>query len=122
MNPIKKIISLSIVILLSYSIYGQNELNPYKYIIVPKKYEFLKSENQYRVNSYVNHLFEKEGYNTLYEGENYPDDLLQNPCLGLKAMVSDDSSVFTTKSIFISEIVTIRWFLEPSKQRARSRI
>ncbi|UCE92549.1 MAG: hypothetical protein JSV73_06820 [Flavobacteriaceae bacterium] len=97
MNPIKKIISLSIVILLSYSIYGQNELNPYKYIIVPKKYEFLKSENQYRVNSYVNHLFEKEGYNTLYEGENYPDDLLQNPCLGLKAMVSDDSSAFTTK-------------------------
>lgn len=97
MNPIRKIVSLSIIILFTYVSFAQNELDPYKYIIIPKKYEFLKKENQYRVNSYMKHLFEKEGYSTLYQGENYPEDLLENPCLGVKAMVSDDSSAFTTK-------------------------
>lgn len=97
MNPFRKIVSLSIIILFTYVSFAQNELDPYKYIIIPKKYEFLKKENQYRVNSYMKHLFEKEGYRTLYQGENYPEDLLENPCLGVKAMVSDDSSAFTTK-------------------------
>lgn len=97
MNQFRKLLSLSIIILFAFGGFAQNELNPYKYIIVPKKYDFLKRENQYRVNSYVNYLFEKEGFRTIYQGENYPDELLNNPCLGLKAMVSDDSSSFTTK-------------------------
>ena len=100
MNHFLKLLYLGVIILFSYEGYAQKELDPYKYIIVPKKYEFLTRENQFRVNSYVNHLFEKEGYITLYQGEDYPSDLLENPCLGVKAMVSDDSSAFTTK-VFI---------------------
>ncbi|MCA0931000.1 hypothetical protein LCM02_00975 [Lutimonas saemankumensis] len=100
MNPFRKILSLGLIILFIQVSFAQNELDPYKYIIIPKKYEFLNKENQFRVNSYMKHLFEKEGYNTIYQGENYPDDLLENPCLGVKAMVSDQSSAFTTK-VFI---------------------
>jgi len=56
--------SLLVTLVLSVfvlNVYAQNELNPYKYIIVPKKFDFLKKENQYRVNSYTKFLFDKEG-------------------------------------------------------------
>ena len=80
---------------------SQNELDPYKYIIVPKQYDFLKKENQYRVNSYTKYLFVQEGYQAFYQGDAYPDDLLSNPCLGLTAYVMDESSAFTTKIFLV---------------------
>lgn len=78
---------------------AQHELDPYKYIIVPKKYDFLKEENQYRVNSYVKFLFVKDGYSAFYQGDEYPADLQANPCLGATAIVQDNSNAFTTKLI-----------------------
>lgn len=80
---------------------SQNELDPYKYIIVPKQYGFLKEENQYRVNSYTKYLFVQEGYQAFYEGDAYPDDLLSDPCLGLTANVVNESSAFTTKIFLV---------------------
>ncbi len=77
--------------------YAQSELDAYKYIIVPKKYDFLKEEDRYQINSLTKFLFEKKGFKTIFEDETYPADLLQNPCLGAIAYVVDDSSMFTTK-------------------------
>ena len=77
--------------------YAQNPLDSYKYIIVPKKFDFLKKENQYRVNSQTKYLFDSHGYTTVLKGEEYPDDLLSNPCLGLEANVIDESNTFTSK-------------------------
>ncbi len=79
---------------------SQNELNSYKYIVVPIKYDFLKKENQYRVNSYTKYLFDKEGYQAFYQGDGYPDDLRADPCLAVTAYVLNESNAFTTK-IFI---------------------
>ncbi|MCF7569556.1 hypothetical protein L3X37_14500 [Sabulilitoribacter arenilitoris] len=76
---------------------SQTNLNDYKYIIVPKKFDFLKKEDQYRLNSLTKFLFEKYGFTTLLEGENYPDDFKQNRCLGLKSNVIKDSGMFKTK-------------------------
>lgn len=77
--------------------YAQNPLDSYKYIIVPKKFDFLRKENQYRVNSQTKYLFDSNGYTTLLKGEEYPDDLLSNPCLGVEANVIDESNTFTSK-------------------------
>jgi hypothetical protein len=77
--------------------YAQNPLDSYKYIIVPKKFDFLKKENQYRVNSHTKYLFDSNGYTTVLKGEEYPEDLLTNPCLGVEANVIDESNTFTTK-------------------------
>lgn len=77
--------------------YAQSPLDGYKYIIVPKRYDFLKEENQYRVNSQTKYLFDKNGFTTLLKGEGYPDDLLANPCLGVEANVIDESNSFTSK-------------------------
>ncbi len=80
---------------------SQNELDPYKYIVVPKQYDFLKKENQYRVNSFTKYLFEQHGYQAFYQGDHYPDDLRANPCLGLTANVIDGSNAFTTKIVLV---------------------
>ena len=98
--------SLAVTLVLSVfvlNVYAQNELNPYKYIIVPKKYGFLKKENQYRVNSYTKFLFDKEGYQVFYDDGDFPEDLKLDPCLGLTAFVLNESSSFTTKIFVVLE-------------------
>ncbi|QLE00565.1 hypothetical protein HX109_02930 [Galbibacter sp. BG1] len=76
--------------------FAQESVNNYKYIVVPKKFDFLKEENQYRVNTFTKYQFEKAGFNAIYDDEKVAD-LQANPCLGLKANVVDDSGLFTTK-------------------------
>ncbi|MGB5322641.1 MAG: hypothetical protein WBN12_10250, partial [Lutimonas sp.] len=99
MSKIQQAASVLFIFLFCFSGYAQNELNPYKYIIVPKQYDFLKEENQYRVNSMTKYLFEQEGFTTLYQGDEYPADLNANPCLGATALVLNESSAFTTKLV-----------------------
>lgn len=98
-----KIALIIVILACTFKLYSQNELNPYKYIIVPKKFDFLKEENQYRVNSYIKFLFDKEGYEVFYNDDDFPEDLKSNPCLGLTANVLDESSSFTTKLFLVLE-------------------
>ncbi len=77
--------------------FAQNNLNAYKYVIVPKKYDFLKEEDKYRLNSLTKFLFSKNGFETLLEGEGYPADLIKNPCLAVIAELIDNSNLFTSK-------------------------
>ncbi|MCX2679492.1 hypothetical protein OOZ15_06010 [Galbibacter sp. EGI 63066] len=83
--------------LLSIGMYAQSDdLNNYKYIIVPKKFDFLKQKNQYRVNTFTKFQFEKSGFTAVYDDAK-PEELQTNPCLGLTADVVNNSSMFTTK-------------------------
>lgn len=79
------------------SIFSQSNLNNYKYVIVPKKFDFLKEENQYRLNGLAKFLFEKYGFESIMEGEGYPEDMVANRCLALKSDVIKDSGLFKTK-------------------------
>lgn len=99
MAKIQKITSVFFLFLICFAGYAQTELNPFKYIIVPKQYDFLKEENQYRVNSMTKYLFEQNGFRTLYQGDAYPADLNANPCLAATAIVLNESGAFTTKLI-----------------------
>lgn len=94
----KKSLGITLILFLYVSIsLAQSNIDAYKYIIIPKKYDFLKEDNEYKLNDLTKFLFEKEGYNTLLEGEDYPDDLLKNPCIALTANMKDNSSLFTSK-------------------------
>ncbi len=77
--------------------FAQSQLDAYKYIIVPKKYEFLQENDKFELNSLTRFLFKKAGFQTIRKGEDYPDDLLKNPCLGVLVDLKDNSSMFTTK-------------------------
>lgn len=91
-----KVLSL-IISLISLSIFAQTNLNKYKYVIVPNKYDFLKERDQYQLNSLSEFLFNKYGFEAIMEGSNYPDDLAQNRCLALKSNALKESSLFKTK-------------------------
>ncbi|WP_047545282.1 hypothetical protein [Psychroserpens sp. Hel_I_66] len=65
---------------------AQASINDYKYIIVPKQFEFLKSQDQYETSSLTKFLFNKYGYTAFFDNEDLPKDLSTNRCL---ALISD---------------------------------
>jgi len=75
------------------------EINNYKYVIIPETFEFTGEIDEYRLNSLTKFLFEQNGFNTLMKTESKPDDLQNNPCLGLNTRVLDQSNLFVTKLI-----------------------
>ena len=93
-----KILSFLVLFMYITASFSQNELNPYKYIIVPKKYDIFKGEeDKYQLNSLTEFLFDKNGFNTLFQDEDFPQDLLLNPCLGLIVDVTEVNKLLTTR-------------------------
>jgi len=76
---------------------AQVNLNEYKYVIVPNKFEFLKESDQYRLNSLTQFLFQKNGFNTIMEEDKLPEEIIKNGCLVLNANVLSNSGMFKTK-------------------------
>ena len=76
--------------------FAQNSLNAYAYIIIPKKYDFLKEENKYQLNALTKFLFDKQGYKTLMQYDSYPLDLTKNACLAATVSVVDMSKMFAS--------------------------
>lgn len=91
-----KIVSIFFIFYCSILL-GQNNINSYKYILVPKQFEFQKSEDQYQLNSLSKFLLKKAGYTVFFSDEQYPNDLATNSCLGLKMSINNNSSMFKTK-------------------------
>jgi hypothetical protein len=93
-----KTILISVFILFSYLGWGQGNLNDYKYIIVPKKFEGFRNVNEHQTSTLIKYLFTQKGFTAVYD-DDLPEDLRQNRCLGLEASLKDDSSMFSTKTI-----------------------
>ena len=86
----KNSLCIIVFILVSHlGVFAQAEINAYKYIIIPSKFEFLSSEDQYQINSLTKFLFNKYGYTAFLQNETLPEDLEGNPCLALKANVNE---------------------------------
>jgi len=98
----KKIIFALILIIGCLTICkAQVNLNEYKYVIVPNKFNFLKSNDQFQLNSLTKFLFNKYGFNTIMVDEEYPSDLASNPCLSLKADVENLRGFLKTKLVIV---------------------
>src|SRR5690606_11029655 len=88
---------ISVVLLSTTTIFSQESINNYKYIIIPTKYEFLKSEDQYQVNSLTKFLFNKHGFTAFMANEEFPEDLKTNRCLALYADVVEQKAFLKTR-------------------------
>ena len=73
--------------------FGQ-DVNKYKYVLVPQEFEFLKHPNQYQVNALTAFLLEKYGFDALYE-EKIPANM--GLCDVLKVNVHNESSLFRSR-------------------------
>jgi hypothetical protein len=95
-----KSFSISLLLIFSFSVlFAQKNINSYKYILVPKQYEFQKSADLYQLNSLTKFLFERAGFTVLFTDEGFPVDLSNNRCLALIASVNNASSLLSTKLI-----------------------
>ncbi len=94
---IMRILFFGLVTFFSVYSYAQNNINNYKYVMVPEGYTFLSENDRYQLNSLTKFLFEKYGFKAFIRGTEYPDDMKNNGCLGLMADVKKNSGLFLTK-------------------------
>jgi hypothetical protein len=96
----KNIILVLFLIMSNIFVFGQEKkVNNYKFIVVPDKFDFLNQRDKYKTSSLTKFLFKKNGFTVFLNSEQYPKDLIDNPCSGLKALVLDKSSMFKVKVI-----------------------
>lgn len=93
----KKIILILVLIISAQFAFAQELLNNYKYIIVPKQYDFQKGEDSFKINSLTKFLLDKNEFKTIFSDEVYPADLITNQCLALKVNLIEHSNFKKTK-------------------------
>ncbi len=90
-----KKIAISILLLFVSVSFGQS-VNSYKAVIVPLKFEWLKDENQYRVNTLTKFYLEKAGFKAFYNKETLPAEYSYR-CDLLFANVEKENGFLITK-------------------------
>ncbi len=95
-----KSIVLSLFLIGSYFGTAQEQLNNYKYVIVPKLLDGFKKKNEHQTSTLVKYLFAQKGVTVVYD-DALPDELNSDRCLGLVADLINDSNLFTTKTSIV---------------------
>jgi hypothetical protein len=84
-------------LLLIVSSYGFSQsINDYVAVIVPTKYEFVKSENQYRLNTLTKFNLKKAGFEAFYANETIPKEY-NDRCSLLNVDVKEEKGFMITK-------------------------
>lgn len=91
----KKLLSIAAV-LMAFSALAQN-VNDYRYIIIPSKFSIFKEANKYNLNNLTKSVFEKQGFQVYYENDIHPQELAENRCKALFADLKENNSLFMTK-------------------------
>lgn len=92
----KKLVALVLLFGGMISLHAQN-VNAYKYVVVPETYDFTGEIDEYQLNSLTKFLLEQEGFETVMRKGQKPADLRDNPCKGLNVAVDNNSGIFSTK-------------------------
>lgn len=83
-------------IVFTISFNSSAQLNDYKYIVIPKQFKTFKKQNQHQTSTLLKYLFSNNGYTAVYD-DAFPEDLLDDGCLALKADLDNNPSLFVTK-------------------------
>ena len=70
------------LLLLAFTASSWAQLNKYKYVIVPTKFDVFPEENSFQTSTLLKYLFTESGYNAVYSND-MPVDLFGDPCLGV---------------------------------------
>ncbi|WP_299125534.1 hypothetical protein [uncultured Winogradskyella sp.] len=98
---LKKIIFTVLFLIVSFCATAQKDIHNYKYIIVPKKFDFSNSEDEYQLNSLTKFLFNKYGFEAYFVDDDLPEDLQKDRCLALTSEIfKQKGGMFKTKLEF----------------------
>jgi hypothetical protein len=92
----KNIFALAALLITGLGIAQSADINDYKYVIVPEKFEFLKEPNKYNLNDLTKMMFEKQGFQVFFTNDKMPDELAINKCRALYGDLLDDSGMLST--------------------------
>ncbi|MGL2967289.1 hypothetical protein [Flavobacterium sp. XGLA_31] len=87
---------LFLILLVSLPTISQS-LNDYQYVIVPVKFEVLKENDRYRMNTMTKLLLQKYGFKSYLSTDDIPQEVLNARCNALTASMEKESTMFVTK-------------------------
>ena len=90
----KKIVLL-FILFTSYTF--SQSINDYQYVIVPIKFNFLKENDKYRLNTLTKLLLQKYTFKSYLSTEQLPAEIENQRCGILYATVSENNNFFMTK-------------------------
>lgn len=86
------------ILLFVFSWSYAQDINQYKYALIPSKFEFLREVDQYQLNSLTQFLMEKQGFVAfLNTDENMPEEMMKSNCNKIYVEVLSDGNFMTTK-------------------------
>lgn len=91
----KKVL-LSLILLLSFVSFSQN-VNDYQYVVVPVKFNFLKENDQYNLNTTTKLLLQKYGFKSYLSTDELPKEIADSRCKALYATLEKDNAFLVTK-------------------------
>ena len=91
----KKLLLL-FIFFISFKGFSQ-DLNTYQYAIVPAKFDFLKENDKYKLNTLTKLLMEKYGFKSFLTTDILPEEIANTNCNKIFVEVTENSNMFTTK-------------------------
>lgn len=91
-----KALTLFISVLFAVTAYSQSTVNNYKYVLVPDRYDFFRTDNQYGLNTLTRMLLEDKGFTAFMGNAELPPQLAANKCNALKADLVEKKGIFVT--------------------------
>jgi hypothetical protein len=86
---------------LAIGAHAQNNINNYRYVIVPEKFGFAKSDNQYGLNTLTRALLEGVGFTAYMEGDPLPPAVAGNKCSALRAELEEKKKFLSTGLVLL---------------------
>lgn len=93
---VRKLGASVVFTLLMVAGYGQNTINNYKYVLLPQKFDFLSTTNEYQLNSAAKTLLEQKGFIVFWTNGDIPQAIATNRCSALVADFTQRKALFTT--------------------------
>lgn len=87
---------LLILTLFSISAFSQSNINNYKYVLVPERFGFSKSDDQYGLNTLTKALLDNKGFTAVVGNATLPPEVAANKCNALTAEVTEKKGIFVT--------------------------
>ena len=94
-----KIVLIVFLFISFITVTQEKKVSNYKYIIVPKQFEFLKEADQYQTSSLTKFLLKKNGFTVFLDSEEFPEELKNDRCKALTASFVVNSNLFKTKLV-----------------------
>jgi hypothetical protein len=94
-----KVVALLLALSFAITVRSQNTINNYKYVLVPERFDFSKTDNQYGLNTLTKALLENVGFTTFMTSEVLPAEVAANKCNALKAELIEKKKFLATALI-----------------------